>query len=159
MAHLLPTLSGNSNLKPIPLQDIGNAIRKARSADDVAGRDAPSLPRPSSPLHGFVATDSGIADVLGMAGIGRQAGQRWAHNRSSAFSNTKSGESLQGLFLPCLTYGKAQSELGQAKQGRTGEGEPANSNGCNASCLAYAAISTVLPCEFACYHRTNFADC
>lgn len=55
---------------------------------------------------------------------------------------------VQGLLLPCLTYGKAQFELGQAKLGRTGNAEPADFNACNASCMAYAAISTVLPCEY-----------
>lgn len=128
----------------IPLQNLRDAVRNAQG-DQCNECDAPPTSRPSSRLHNFVATDNGIAGLASKRGR-----ETWNHNRSSAFSNTKDSEVVQGLLLPCLTYGKGQFELGQAKKGRTGNREPAKYASCNASCIAYAAASTILPCELTC---------
>lgn len=139
MAQPLHTQSSRSNVGAIPLQDLRNAIHPVRS-NDLAVIPGPS--RPSSRMHDFVATDNGIA-----TGFAPKPGPRtWEHSRSSAVSITKSSKVTQGLLLPCVTYGKAQFELDQAKKGRAGYVDPAHFRACNSSCLAYAAVCTILPC-------------
>ncbi|KUI52603.1 hypothetical protein VP1G_00063 [Cytospora mali] len=70
------------------------------------------------------------------------------YSRKSAIKILDKSEVTQGIFLPCITYGKAQSALVQARKNRAGEdGEAGDtkSQNCNGPCVSYAALCTVLP--------------
>ena len=58
-------------------------------------------------------------------------------------------EVTQGLFLPCITYGKAQFALNQAQKDRAGDAgaKDAKFHALNKHCIGYAAACTVLPCK------------
>lgn len=65
-------------------------------------------------------------------------------------------EVVQGLLLPCITYGKTQFVLDQARKNRedeAGEVSEENYHGCNGPCWRYAALCTSLPCK--CPTRSN----
>ncbi|ROW15830.1 hypothetical protein VPNG_02547 [Cytospora leucostoma] len=91
----------------------------------------------------FVATDNG---VVGAATNLLRGG--WEYSRLSALKALDKSEVTQGWILPCITYGKTQSILVQARRGReggAGEAKAPKSNGCNQPCIRYAAICTALP--------------
>ena len=57
---------------------------------------------------------------------------------------------MQGLCMPCITYGKAQSILNRAQKGRAGEPgaqKDEKLHAFNAPCMKYAAMCTLLPCK------------
>lgn len=98
-----------------------------------------------SKLHNFATTDNGI---VGSA-IPRlpKAPQL---NRSDALKIMDKSEGIEGIFCPCITYGKVKYELDKAQRSRTGEeeGEGDNFNKCNGPCCSYAAVTILLLCEF-----------
>ncbi|PSR85813.1 hypothetical protein BD289DRAFT_250323 [Coniella lustricola] len=134
MANLLSNaVSSTSGSQP--LADLHIAVGTAK---DCVQRQLSRSPR----LHDFTATDTGV-EATGTAA--ERARSAWQHSRSSALNNSKNSEVTQGLFLPCVTYGKAQFELDQAKKTRTGNLGPANYNACNASCIGYGLLSLAIP--------------
>lgn len=120
----------------IPLDDLRQAIQGIENIQTGS----------PSKLHNFVATDNGI---VGSA-IPRlpKAPQL---NRSDALKIMDKSESIEGIFCPCITYGKVKHELDKAQKDRAGEeiSEEDNFNACNVPCCSYAAVTILLLCESA----------
>lgn len=98
-----------------------------------------------SKLHDFVATDDGIiGSVIPKLPSAPQL------NRSDALKVMDKAEGIEGIFCPCITYGKVKHELDEAQKSRAGEEEPEedNFNACNGPCCGYAAVTILLLCEF-----------
>lgn len=120
----------------IPLEDLRQAIKGIENIQ--AGSP--------SKLHDFVATDNGIVSSA-MAGLPGA----WQLGRSDALKIMDKSEVTEGLFCPCITYGKIKHELDQAQKTRTGEEllEEDKFNACNGPCCSYAAVTIFLLCESA----------
>lgn len=98
-----------------------------------------------SKLPNFVATDNGI-----VGGAIPRLPKAPQLNRSDALKIMDKSEGIEGIFCPCITYGKVKYELEKAQRSRTGEeeGEGDNFNKCNGPCCSYAAVTILLLCEF-----------
>ncbi|KAK7704324.1 hypothetical protein SLS64_008510 [Diaporthe eres] len=89
--------------RAIPVDDLRKAIKGIENIQ--AGSP--------SKLHDFVATDNG---VVGSA-VAALPGALQV-NRSSALKIVDKSEAIEGLFCPCITYGKIKHELDKAEMDR-----------------------------------------
>lgn len=122
--------------RAIPLDDLRKAIKGIENIQ--AGSP--------SKLHDFVATDNGVVGSA-MAALP----DAFQLDRSSALKIMDKSEAIEGLFCPCITYGKIRHELDKAQMDRVGEilGEEDKFNSCNGPCCGYAAVTILLLCESA----------
>lgn len=131
--------------RAIPLDDLRKAIKGIENLQDGS---------PSTKLHDFVATDTGVVGnaLTGLPG-------EFQLDRSSALKIIDKDEAIEGMFCPCITYGKIKHELDIAERDRAGEilGEEDDFNACNGPCCGYASVTIILLCESAtdtqCYSR------
>lgn len=136
---------GSEVKSAIPLVDLHSKIPSSTRKFHLPIQHSAGAAAEPSSLHSFVATDNG---VVGAATNILRGG--WEYSRMSALKALDKSEATQGWLLPCITYGKTQSILVQARKGREGEAGEAKapkSNGCNQPCIRYAAICTALPCK------------
>lgn len=122
--------------RAIPLDELRKAVKGIENLQ--AGTP--------SKLHDFVATDNGVVGSA-MAALPKA----FQLDRTSALKIMNKSEAIEGLFCPCITYGKVKHELNKAELDRVGEilGEEDNFNACNGPCCGYAAVTILLLCEFA----------
>ena len=130
--------AGSTNGKgkrALPLDDLRQAIK---GIENIQNGSPPKI-------HDFVATDDGIIGSA-MAGLPEIS----QLSRSDALKIMDKSEVTQGLFCPCITYGKIKHELDQAQKNRAGEevDEEDKFNACNGPCCSYAAVTVFLLCEF-----------
>lgn len=120
----------------VPLDDLRRAVEGIENIQT----------GPPSKIHNFVATDTGI-----VGSIVPNLPSAPQLNRSDALKIMDKSEAIEGIFCPCITYGKVKHELDQAQKNRAGEeeGEDENFNACNGPCCSYAAVTILLLCESA----------
>lgn len=128
--------SDKGKKRAIPIDDLRKAFKGIENLQDVS----------PSKLHDFVATDNGIVGSA-VAGLPKAI----QLDRSSALKIMDKDEAFEGLFCPCITYGKIKHELDKAAMDRVGEvlGEEDDFNRCNGPCCGYAAVTIILLCESA----------
>ncbi|KAL2286723.1 hypothetical protein FJTKL_06706 [Diaporthe vaccinii] len=89
--------------RAIPVDDLRKAIKGIENIQTGS----------PSKLHDFVATDNGVVGgaVAALPGALQV-------NRSSALKIVDKSEAIEGLFCPCVTYGKIKHELDKAEMDR-----------------------------------------
>ncbi|KAG6356757.1 hypothetical protein INS49_014631 [Diaporthe citri] len=95
--------TGDKGKRAIPLDDLRKAVKGIENLQ--AGSP--------SKLHDFVATDNGIVGSA-MAALP----DTFQLDRSSALKVMDKSEAIEGLFCPCITYGKIRHELDKAQMDR-----------------------------------------
>lgn len=127
--------SSDKGKRAIPLDDLRKAVKGIENL-----QDAPSK------IHDFVATDDGIVSSA-TTGLPNP----FQLDRKDALKIIDKSEAIEGLFCPCITYGKVKHELAKAERDRVGEvlGEEDGFNACNWPCCGYAAVTILLLCESA----------